>query len=125
MRMRWDRPNIHEALKSARCVAQPEWQHREFKETISGQKCSLVDVTFCYCDLVITSAQVNFAKEPCMRQTVKQIINAGQWICIPHGSLIQHSVVNAHEHATVLFSNENYRCPPTAAAGADPPLAKV
>ena len=74
---------------------------------------------------MITSAKINLAKELRMRQAVKQIIDAGQWVCIPHRSLVQHSIIYAHPHAAILLADKDDWCAPAGRARTHPTFRQI
>ena len=97
---------IHEAHEGSRSIGQTEGKDEELVKAITSAEGGLVDIIIMDLDLVIAGAEVDFAEDLGVVETVKQLIDSWQWVRILDCLFIKGTIINAHAKITFLFANK-------------------
>ena len=109
--------SIHEA-GSGRSIAETKGNLVELKQLpAAGSKRSFLFVLLCYRHLPISTLQVQ-SREPFRPvESIQEVINPGQGVCILDGSCIQLTKVYAEPQTTIFLPHHNYWRGPWAVRG--------
>ena len=97
---------VQEAHEGRGSIGQTEGKNEELVEAITSAEGGLVDIVIMDLDLVVSGAEVDFAEDLGIVETVKQLIDSWQWVCILDCLFIEGTIINAHAKITFLFANK-------------------
>jgi hypothetical protein len=110
---------VHQVHEVSGGIGQTKRHHQILIKTILSGESSLWDIFFTDLDLMIARMKVNLQEDLCSNQLIKQEINVGQWVLVPHSYCVEWSIVNAQQLGLVLPRHKDSRATPWRTVGSD------
>ena len=86
---------VHKSLECCGRIRQAKGHHQELKMTMVGAKSCFSNVIRVYSDLMIASSEVQFGKEACSMEFIKQFFHYRDWELILDSLVIEGPIVDA------------------------------
>lgn len=110
---------VHETHEAGWGVRQSKRKDEELVEAISSSKRGLVDIILMDLDLVVSRAEVDLTEDLGIMESVKQLVDSRQWVCVLDCLFVKGTVINAHAEITFLLAYKQNGGSIRRLAGAD------
>jgi hypothetical protein len=85
---------VHQVHEMCRSIGESKRHNQILVQPVLGGEDSLRDIFWTDLDLMITRTEINLGKNSCTGKLIIENVDAGQWIFVLDGDVIQRSVVN-------------------------------